>query len=209
MAVGEYRKVDVADSWAEGWRMMHEERAGVECAYHIEDLIRLVINRKDVRVFSNIFSNARAFHKEHGLDLDRMIGEPRYELGWVYALHADNHNFKIGKSVQVDRRVEQIGLIVPHEITLARAVLTDAMSFHERFLHRLFWDSHVCGEWFQLDFWQFCYLFVHSTCHYFYPEGYHEGLTSTMRSIERDYEFERLHVLASPEERASKGWFNG
>ena len=69
--------------------------------------------------------------------------------GWVYVLQAGPY-YKIGKSKDVDRRIEQLATLPPFDIELVHTMPTDNMGAVEQDLHRLFNAKRVNGEWFEL-----------------------------------------------------------
>jgi len=72
-----------------------------------------------------------------------------FEQGYVYLIHAIGSDFyKIGKSVKPDRRILQISPVMPFKIQFVRVWPTNFMSKAEKYLHDLFMDERVNGEWF-------------------------------------------------------------
>lgn len=71
--------------------------------------------------------------------------------GWVYLLRAEGTRyFKIGKSINPDRRLRQIKPKMPFETQMVGAIRTSYMSLHERFLHWAWESCRTNGEWFLL-----------------------------------------------------------
>lgn len=70
--------------------------------------------------------------------------------GWVYLLQSGSH-FKIGRSDYVEKRIKQITITMPEDVTLVRAIRTDDPPGIEAYWHRRFSDRHAKGEWFKLS----------------------------------------------------------
>lgn len=68
--------------------------------------------------------------------------------GYIYLIKAGEH-YKIGKSTNVARRMQQFNLPIP--IELLHTIAAQDMGRVESYLHKRFADQRVRGEWFTLS----------------------------------------------------------
>lgn len=74
-----------------------------------------------------------------------------YEQGYVYLMRACGTNYyKIGKSVNPDRRLLQIAPQMPFTTVFVKVWRSNFMSMGEKLLHHFFQDYRANGEWFKL-----------------------------------------------------------
>ncbi len=67
---------------------------------------------------------------------------------WTYAIEAvDQHTVKVGHSIDVPRRLEELQVASPHQLRLLGSVKGDC----EKALHRLLRSEWRGGEWFTLS----------------------------------------------------------
>ena len=75
---------------------------------------------------------------------------PSAQIGHVYLLQCGPF-YKIGKAVDVNKRVKDLRTQPPFDIELLHVIHTLDMRKRERQLHQRFADKRVKGEWFKLD----------------------------------------------------------
>lgn len=125
-------------------------------------------------------------------EYQRCNGFIPYEPGFVYAIHAVGSNYyKIGKSVNPDRRLLQIAPQMPFRTRFVRVWHSYFMSMAETYLHRTYERYRTNGEWFEFDQEGLSYLFSLPTdweVRYAYT-GYIDDLLFKDRQ-----EYRRLHV---------------
>ena len=75
-----------------------------------------------------------------------------YEQGYVYMIHAIGTDYyKIGKSINPDRRILQIAPKMPFSVKFHRVWRSNFMSYAEKYLHSNFEDFRANGEWFEFS----------------------------------------------------------
>lgn len=72
--------------------------------------------------------------------------------GFVYLLKCKNTNiYKIGYSKNVSRRVKQLMTNIPYKLNIHHVIETEDMLGLESYLHDLYEDKRMNGEYFKLD----------------------------------------------------------
>lgn len=91
---------------------------------------------------------AEWLRKEHA----RRNGFLPYEQGYIYVIHGVGSSYyKIGKSVNPDRRILQIAPQMPFRTRFIRVWRSDFMSMAELFMHEQYSECRVNGEWFEFS----------------------------------------------------------
>ncbi len=71
--------------------------------------------------------------------------------GFVYLARGHRGEYKIGRTNLVDRRITEVGVTSPVELTLVHEIKTDDPAGVEAYWHRRFADRRMRGEWFRLS----------------------------------------------------------
>jgi hypothetical protein len=71
--------------------------------------------------------------------------------GFVYLARGHRHEYKIGRTTLVDRRIAQIAVAAPIEYDLVHEIKTDDPVGVERYWHERFAEKRMRGEWFRLS----------------------------------------------------------
>lgn len=80
------------------------------------------------------------------------VTEPQIEKGYVYFIQEDYAGrIKIGKTVNLDQRMENFGVKLPFELELIHYVESNNHHYTEKLFHIHFNDKRVNGEWFELN----------------------------------------------------------
>jgi hypothetical protein len=77
------------------------------------------------------------------------------EPGYIYILESSIGYYKIGYTKNLKTRTSDFGVTLPFDVWLLHAidVSIKKMPYYEKFLHKLFADRRVSGEWFVLDYY--------------------------------------------------------
>ena len=98
-----------------------------------------------------------SFAQELLAEYRRRGGFVPYDPGYVYLIHAEGSDFfKIGKSINPDKRLLQIAPKMPFGTRFVKIWRTNFMSMAETMLHEKYKSQRANGEWFQLsefDLW--------------------------------------------------------
>ena len=86
---------------------------------------------------------------EHYRDL-RGVAQPPQVLHDVYVAEAGRHGHKIGYSVDAEKRISGMQTGSVHELQIVHTIKTSRPQACEQWLHELFADKRLRGEWFSL-----------------------------------------------------------
>lgn len=76
--------------------------------------------------------------------------EEAKDCGYVYLVRNSGRSFKIGKSIDPEKRLKQFQTSNPDELELVCCVYVRSMKSVEREVQRLFPEKRLNGEWFEL-----------------------------------------------------------
>jgi hypothetical protein len=77
--------------------------------------------------------------------------EKKKKSGFIYLVRANTGEFKIGYSVDVQKRLKAFSVQPPFEYELIHSIPVDDMAQAELMLHEKFLDKRIRGEWFKLS----------------------------------------------------------
>lgn len=77
--------------------------------------------------------------------------EANIQDGYIYLLKSENGYYKIGKTIQLDTRIKTIMREYPVYIERVHFFKTSQLTKVESFLHSLFSEFRLQGEWFKLE----------------------------------------------------------
>lgn len=111
----------------------------------------------------------------------------KFGPGFVYLMHAGGTKlYKIGQSADQNRRLLKLNYDYPMGISLIHVIPVTNMKESESYLHRVFRDKRVKGEWFELN------EFEISTINLLYDDSITE--LSIQLVIEQEY-FQKLIAM--------------
>lgn len=73
--------------------------------------------------------------------------------GHIYILEAETGHYKIGCTTNLESRLKNFGAKLPFDFSLLEAIEVDDIDYYEKWLHKIFADRRVTGEWFILDYY--------------------------------------------------------
>lgn len=78
------------------------------------------------------------------------VAERKPNPGYVYLVKNQDGNYKIGRSLNPNKRIESMGVKLPFPIEAVCIIPSEQMSRLEQELHARFDDKRLNGEWFAL-----------------------------------------------------------
>lgn len=118
----------------------------------VEDLFASLMRLYDMTTEEEIADHNEAMFDRHiDLRTNHALNWRKrvVQKGYVYVLKMGEY-YKIGRSKDVTKRLESIGLLMPITPTLIHTIKTDDMEYAERYMHERFAECRVNGEWFAL-----------------------------------------------------------
>lgn len=73
------------------------------------------------------------------------------DSGYVYFLKADNGLIKIGRSKNLDKRLDHFTTKLPYKLKLVHQIKTNDTNKLEKHFHELYSNRRIRGEWFDLS----------------------------------------------------------
>ena len=104
---------------------------------HLEEDRREMAEQQDSAYYSPSTSIPQRTRRQH-------------KAGFVYLLKGDDC-YKIGRTKELDKRIDQLSTKLPFEVELIHTIKTDDMTGLEAQLHERFADGRINGEWFDLS----------------------------------------------------------
>ena len=97
-------------------------------------------------------AEARGISPRKVIRLSKRTAPPRKpdRKGVVYLLRSGKY-FKIGKSVNAERRYGELRIQLPEKPVLVHEILTNDVDYCERHWHKRFASQRANGEWFSLS----------------------------------------------------------
>ena len=84
-----------------------------------------------------------------GIDKQRRLRKRDGKPGYVYVIRCGEY-YKIGMTLNLDRRVSQLAIQLPHTPEIICLITTTKAATEEKRLHRLYAAKRLNGEWFAL-----------------------------------------------------------
>lgn len=122
----------------------------------IEELSKLNIFKMDPSTYFQYYKGfpKYAVQKDINQFLNNYLKTPcmkrRKTNGYVYFLKYGKH-IKIGKTINLDKRISTLSIIVPEEIELIHTIKSNDHSKCEKYFHNKYKNKREKGEWFTLN----------------------------------------------------------
>lgn len=129
-----------------GFLLNHEE---LESFKKMVERQLIILNEQQIKEY-----NDRMYNQYHGHcdeSVNRTERTKKKRPGFVYLIRSENNKFKIGRTANIQKRMDQLTKNVPYKIELVHFhEATDYCQF-EKQMHKLFFGKRVVGEWFDLS----------------------------------------------------------
>jgi len=80
----------------------------------------------------------------------KLVKNQKDNRGFVYVIKSDSGFYKIGKSVNAQKRIEELGVKLPFPIEPIHIIESNDYTRAEMYFHQKFADKRGNGEWFAL-----------------------------------------------------------
>jgi len=103
--------------------------------------------------FDDEMSYLNGYYKLLALPMSMRFEKQDAKVGYIYLakMNAPQPIYKIGHSIDPDRRKSEFAIRPPYPITLVHTHKTENMLDDEKYWHTLFEDKNTNGEWYELD----------------------------------------------------------
>jgi len=114
----------------------------------VDNVVMFYLKLNSNKEFS--FNNISALRTKFKNKISKM-NKP-VEYGYVYLIHMETtNNYKIGKSVDVAKRLCSLQVGSPYKLNVVTKILAHNPIATESFIHQLFGNYKLSGEWFNIS----------------------------------------------------------
>jgi hypothetical protein len=115
---------------------------------------KIIQHCRDLDGYDDVFRICSAIDATEDVEDDADIPPGTIKRGYVYMLlmkTGTKRYYKIGKTVHVERRKDQISIQLPEDVTEIHSIRTDDAYGIEEYWHKRFKHKKTKGEWFALS----------------------------------------------------------